>query len=568
VNLNGRWTFEFDPGRSGRDRGRERFRSRGFGHEIRVPFCPESALSGVGHTDFIEALWYHRKVHVPAEWAGRRVRLHFGAADYEAEVYVDGRSVGTHFGGSASFTFDITRQVKPGQEHDLVVRISDELRSGGQQPAGKQCWEYRSKGCHYTRVTGLWQTVWLEPVAEVGLDRVHIVPDLDGARFVVAPSFLAAARGVTWSAEVREGGRTVARAEGPAAPGAALALPLERPRAWSPADPHLYDLVFEVRNAAGQVVDRVQSYAGLRKVHLEGNRLFLNNEPLFLRLVLDQGFYPDGIWTAPSDAALRRDIELSRRAGFNGARLHQKVFEERFHYWADRLGYLTWGEFPSWGADVNSSPGARNLIAEWGEVVVRDRNHPSIIAWTPLNETGWFGNPGQHRRVHRDLYELSKALDPTRPVNDSSGYIHAKTDLWTVHNYEQNPEKLRDALAIKDGAVWRNYPEQEVDYEGQPYIVDEFGGIQWIPPDRRPHADDSWGYGNAPKSLEEFYARLEGQVDAIVGHPHIAGFCYTQLTDVEQEQNGIYNYDRAEKFDMARIAAAFRRGTAGPAKRE
>jgi beta-galactosidase/beta-glucuronidase len=298
----------------------------------------------------------------------------------------------------------------------------------------------------------------------------------------------------------------------------------------------------------------------MRKVHIEGNKVFLNNEELYQRLVLDQGFYPEGIWTAPSDAALKRDIELSMKAGFNGARLHQKVFEERFHYWADRLGYLTWGESSSWGNDPNDLASARLFLAEWQEIVVRDRNHPSIIAWTPLNETVVFSNPRQHRRFHRDLYALCKDLDPTRPVNDTSGYIHARTDLWTVHNYEQDPDKLKTMLIPdRDKGVWRNHPEQEVDYEGQPYLVDEFGGIKWIPEGRRAYADNSWGYGGAPQTVEEFYSRLKGQVDAILSQGHIGGYCYTQLTDVEQEQNGIYNYDRSAKFDMRRIAAIFAR---------
>jgi hypothetical protein len=304
----------------------------------------------------------------------------------------------------------------------------------------------------------------------------------------------------------------------------------------------------------------VRSYAGLRKVHIEGDRLFLNNRPFYLRLVLDQGFYPDGIWTAPSDAALKRDIELSQAAGFNGARLHQKVFEPRFHYWADRLGYVTWGESSSWGLDVTGVESARNFLTEWREIVTRDRNHPSIIAWTPFNETrGGRGHP-QHQRLHTDAYDLTHALDPTRPVNDASGYVHVKTDLWTVHTYNQDPALLREQLTVdSEAGVWRNFPDDEVAYAGQPYIVDEFGGIKWIPRDDLVFAADSWGYGDDPTTLEEFYTRLEGLVDAVLAHDHICGYCYTQLTDIEQEQNGIYNYDRTEKFDMDRVAAIFRK---------
>ena len=385
---------------------------------------------------------------------------------------------------------------------------------------------------------------------------VQIIPDLDGERFIITPRFRALERGQTFRACCKAGGETVARAGGPAFDGAPLILDVKKPRTWSPEKPFLYDIVLEVADAEDKVVDVVRGYAGMRKVHIEGNKVFINNKETYQRLVLDQGFYPDGIWTAPSDAELKRDIELSMQAGFNGARLHQKVFEERFHYWADRLGYLTWGESSSWGNDPNDLASARLFLSEWQEIVVRDRNHPSIIAWTPLNETGSVLNPNQHRRFHRDLYALCKDLDPTRPVNDSSGYIHARTDLWTVHNYQQEPAKLQAELTPDKGkGVWRNYPDREVAYEGQPYLVDEFGGIKWIPEDRRAYADNSWGYGDGPKTVEEFCVRLKGLVDVILSQGHIGGYCYTQLTDVEQEQNGIYNYDRSAKFDMRRIAS-------------
>jgi hypothetical protein len=211
--------------------------------------------------------------------------------------------------------------------------------------------------------------------------------------------------------------------------------------------------------------------------------------------------------------------------------------------------------------DVKDPVAARNFISEWAEIVQRDRSHPSIIAWTPFNETHDTGDGYQHNRLHIDAYELTRAIDPTRPVNDASGYAHVRTDLWTVHTYEQDPEKLRALLALRDdGLPMRNFPDRETVYEGQPYIVDEFGGIKWIPPDRRPFAETSWGYGEGPRSLEELYDRLEGMLAALRAHPHIAGFCYTQLTDVEQEQNGIYNYDRTEKFDRARVRAIFEKG--------
>ncbi len=556
VNLNGPWSFTFDPGKSGMQRGLQH--SSGFDQTIQVPFCPESELSGVGHTDFIEMMWYHRKLEVPVEWQDQRILLHFGGVDYECEAFIDGQSVGRHWGGTASFTFDITRYVKPGQTHQLVVYVRDEVRSRV-QPGGKQSEKFSSYGCMYTRTTGIWQTVWMEAVHPQGLQSVMIVPDLDSARFIVTPTFFANRRGLNFRASLYDGETMISQVSTPAGNGLSTVLRVVEPKTWTPEAPFLYDLVLEVVDEQGETLDRVSSYAGLRKVHVEGSQVFLNNQPFYLRLVLDQGFYPTGIWTAPSDEALKHDIELSMQAGFNGARLHQKVFEERFHYWADKLGYLTWGESSSWGIDVKDVVSARNFLSEWREIVVRDRNHPSIIAWTPFNETWDTGDRRQHNRLHIDAYELTRSLDPTRPVNDASGYAHARTDLWTVHTYEQDPAKLKEQLSLKEGQPFRNFPEREAEYEGQPYLVDEFGGIKWIPEDRRPFAENSWGYGEGPRSLDAFYARLEGMIDTLNALEHVAGFCYTQLTDVEQEQNGIYSYDRSEKFDMERIAQIFKK---------
>lgn len=561
LTLNGPWTYTFDPGKSGMERNFQG--SPAFNGMIIVPFCPESALSGVGYTDFIECIWYQRKIEIPSTWDGKRILLHFGGVDYQCEAFIDGVSVGRHWGGMVSFSFDITRFVKPGSQHNLVLWVRDDVRSGT-QPGGKQSEKFASYGCMYTRTTGIWQPVWLEAVHPLGLRSIQIIPDLDSSRLIVTPTFFATQIGLKFQVSLREGldghGQLLDQVSIPASNGVPVVLNVPDAKPWSPEFPFLYGLNLQLLDPSGQLLDQVDSYAGLRKVHVQDGQVYLNNHPYYLRLVLDQGFYPDGIWTAPSDEALKRDIQLSMRAGFNGARLHQKVFEPRFHYWADRLGYLTWGKSSSWGIDVKDGISARNFLSEWREILVRDRNHPSIIAWTPFNETWDTGDRRQHNRLHVDAYELCHSLDPTRPVNDASGYAHARTDLWTVHTYEQDPLKFKELLVLKDGQPWRNYPDREVDFEGQPYIVDEFGGIKWIPPDRRPFAETSWGYGEGPHSMDEYYSRLEGLIDALNAHAHIAGYCYTQLTDVEQEQNGIYNYDRSEKFDMNRIASILKKG--------
>ena len=563
-SLNGDWNFDFDFGLSGRQRGWHR--APELRRHITVPFCPESRLSGIGHTDFMAAVWYRRQIEIPEAWRAGRVRLHFGAVDYECSAWVNGEAVGRHLGGSSSFHFDITEALSSG-DNELVVEARDDTRSG-LQPGGKQSHRLHSHGCHYTRTTGIWQSVWLEAAPAASIDDVRIVPHLDGARFVLTPTLIGARQGMQLRATLLSDfeGEIVRQVEAPALSGAALSLKIDEPRTWSPADPHLYGLLFELVDVDGDVIDVVHSYAGLRKFHIEAYRFYLNNEPIFLRLVLDQGFYPDGIWTAPTDAELKADIARSQAVGFDGARLHQKVFEERFHYWADRLGYLTWGEFCDWGLDFGKPEALHNHQREWLEVVLRDRNHPSIIVWTPFNETvgGARAHTEAHHQALREIYVLTKALDPNRPCHDTSGYVHVVTDVFTVHDYEQNSLTFGQSYAPVDpadpGAASVSQEEHSIRWDGnRPYVVDEYGGTWWVEgsDEEGSNRDAGWGYGNRPDSIEEVYRRIEGLTAVLISHPHIAGYCYTQLTDIEQEQNGIYTYDRRPKFDATRLRTAF-----------
>jgi len=553
INLNGTWSYTFDFGKSGIDR--KLFESKGFDGNILVPFCPESKLSGVEHKDFIEAMWYHRKLMIPADWKEKNIMLNFGGVDYQATIYINGKVAGNHWGGTSSFSIDLTRFVEAGKEYDLVVQVTDERRSGF-QPSGKQSQQFYSDGPNYTRVTGIWSTVWMEAVEKNGLKSAYIVPDLDGKRFVVRPSFYSAGKGQKLRTTIKDGGKVVATVTTPASEIDFAVLPIKSPKTWSPESPFLYDIEFDVLDANGKVIDQVKSYSGMRKIHIEGDLVYLNNKPLYQRLVLDQGFYPEGLWTAPTDADLKRDIELSIAAGFNGARLHQKVFEERFHYWADKLGYLTWAESASWGMEPFKIESARNFLSEWQEIVLRDRNHPSIVTWTLLNEV-WrpVGNDyPPYDRLVRDIYTLTHALD-YRPVNGVSGWTHVVTDLWSVHEYEQNPQKMREILMDNKKAPIHFDERNDLSvYTGQPYMLDEWGGIRWVD---KENEGSSWGYGTPPKELNEFYTRLDGLMDAIIATPYVRGHCYTQLTDIEQEQNGVYNYDRTPKFDMTRIKAIF-----------
>ncbi len=559
INLNGPWTYAFDFGASGKQRGFTA--SHGFADKIIVPFCPESRLSGVGHTDFINNIWYQRSLPALDSWKGRQVILHFGAVYYKTEVYIDDHFVGRHFGGTSSFDFDITRWVDTGARHNLVVFVNNELRSG-KQPGGKQCFAFNSEGCSYTRTTGIWQTVWLEAVAPAGLRSAHTITDLDQKQLVIYPDFYAENRGNRLRVILKDKDKIVAEKTVTASNSSVCVLPVPAPHAWSPEDPFLYELQFEVTDKEGKRIDLVKSYAGMRKVNIEGDRVFLNNKPYYQRLVLNQGFYPDGIWTAPDDAALRHDIELSMQAGFNGARLHQKVFEERFHYWADKLGFLDWAESASWGLESNNNEAYRNFMTEWAETVKRDRDHPSIITWTPFNET-WSPDEEQYPRMIRDMYALTKELDPTRPFNDASGGTHVLTDLWTVHNYEQSPAILHDTLApAGQGLVWNG---QDVylkfaRYTGQPYLLDEYGGTRLTP--KKAETGNAWGYAELG-TAEEFYDHLKKLTDTILSVGYISGYCYTQFTDVEQEQNGIFFYDRSPKFDMKKIHAIFGKNSEG-----
>lgn len=574
INLNGEWTYSFDFGGSGLER--EWFKSTGFDQKIIVPFCPESKLSGVEYKDFINHMWYHRTISIPQDWANKQVLLNFGAVYYKSEIYIDGVFAARHFGGTSSFQVDITPYVKAGQTHNLVVYVESDVRST-HQPSGKQNLQFASYGCNYTRTTGIWQTVWLEAVHPEGLQSVQMIPDIDQQQLIIRPRFYKELGGKL-EVTLKDNGKVVSKETVAANSLSTVILPVKKMKTWSPENPFLYDVELRVIDKTGNVVDEVKSYAGMRKVHIEGKKIYLNNQPYYQRLVLDQGFYPDGIWTAPSDEALKKDIQLSMEAGFNGARLHQKVFEERFYYWADKLGYLTWGEASSWGMDCNDIETARNFITEWTEIVERDRNHPSILIWTPTNEEFW-PDRVQYPRLMQDLYKLTKAIDPTRPFHGTSGGSHIATDIWTVHNYEQDPAKLEELLyndgKLMEAPKWeiqlmpKNIGFNGLKYTDQytfpqykhdmPYLIDEFGGIKWNPSQQMESAQNtSWGYGEPPHSLEEFYARLEGLVNTVLSlSDHVWGYCYTQLTDVEQEQNGIYYYDRSPKFDMKRIHAIF-----------
>lgn len=513
MNLNGVWDFGGGP-------------ARRFVRRIVVPFSPQSALSGVGEWDEADVVWYRRRFDAPH---AARLLLHFGAVDHRATVWVNGEEVARHEGGYTPFSVDIAPVVR---EHDneLIVRAEDRVGEKS-LPRGKQRTEGMGAPWFYTPTTGIWQTVWLEPLPERTIESLHVKPDLESG----SVGFETAAGGSKEVVATFEG-RRVGRWKGDAEAGTII---LTEVHPWSPEHPNLYGL--EVRSES----DHVSSYFGLRTVEAKAGRFQLNGEPYVQRLVLDQGYFPGGLLTARSDDDVRRDIELAKSMGFNGARKHQKVEDPRWLYWADTLGFLVWGEMANFHAP---SPQAQHrLEAEWRERVLRDRAHPSIVAWVPLNETMGL------QRLDADalaqfltrLYELTRELDRERLVMSNDGWQHTLSDLCTLHDYApagvlrtrySNLESALEAGAREHPPYLHGYG-----YRGEPVVVSEFGGVALA-------GDGGFGYTQAAggQQLLETYREM---VEALMQPGPVEGFCYTQLADVEEERNGLLTWERRPKVD-------------------
>ncbi len=555
LNLNGTWEFEFDDGNRGLGEDWAA-PGRAFSRHITVPFCFESTKSGIADTSFHPWVWYRRSVTIPAEWKGRRVALHFGAVDYRAMVWMNGRLVGRHEGGNVPFQFDVTDVLKPGA-NILTVRAEDPP-TDRYIPRGKQYWELKSASIFYTRTSGIWQTVWLEAVGDSYLLQVRTTPALDGTvRFDA--SIARPAPGLEFVARIRYEGTEVAqssaRAEGPRASAVAI---VADPKLWSPAHPRLYDVTFELHSGSA-VLDRVNSYFGYRSIATENGRVMLNRDSIFLKFVLDQGYWPESILTPPSDEAIQYDIRMAQAMGFNGARKHQKLEDPRYLYWADRMGFLVSSEMAN--AYLFDDGYVERFTREWMAAVERDYNHPSIIIWVPINES-WgvpdLADPRQQNHL-KSLYALTHSLDATRLVIDNEGWQHTEmTDLFALHDYARAGELLYERY--KDlGKPGARIPTEGVaplvpgaSYNGSPFYLSEFGGIAFIPPGHEV-PKEAWGYSGVEKSAESAVERLRGLYQGIARVPGWAGLCYTQLTDVEQEINGLMTYDRKPKFDVKAI---------------
>jgi beta-galactosidase/beta-glucuronidase len=559
--LNGPWRIRADDAGEGL---KQRWHEKGLGAKaqtIMVPFTPRAPASQAEALRHAACLWYERAFDAPS-WSGP-VMLHFGAADHWTRVFLNGQEIGQHRGGYAPFSFEISQALKPGSNR-LTVRVEDS--PSWSQPRGKQAGTTRWP-IDYDPITGLWQTVWLEPVPASSLSWLYPRFSLEDRTLVVTAGFSWPVTGKLTLSLHREGA-VIAQGsvEVDHRSEARLAFTLEDPALWHPDHPWLYDLTATLEDPLEGTLDRVESYLGLREITWDEAGLRLNGEPLYLRGVLDQGYFPEGWYTAPSDEALRRDVELTLALGFNCARKHQKAEDPRYLYWADRLGLLVWAEMPS--GRIFSTDLVETLTQEWMALIRRDRAHPSIITWVPFNESWgvWHQGSRPEQRAWVDsLYHLTKALDPSRPVVGNDGWEYSSGDLWTLHLYEEErplEERLAALRRDPETAVtnsWGGTPGQErrgalpgADVSGLPMLLTECGGIGFG--DR---GEDRFAYGDFPETEAELLRQIQGTLEKISASPSLAGYVWTQLTDVQQEVNGLLYFDRRPKLPLPTLRACF-----------
>jgi beta-galactosidase/beta-glucuronidase len=557
-SLNGEWAFEFDDNNMGAG---ERWQNpaRKFTRKITVPYAFESKLSGIGDTSFHPHVWYKREVAIPAEWRGRHVLLHFGAVDYRAQVWLNGQFLGMHEGGNTPFHFDITQHLNPTGANTLAVQAWDPP-TDRYIPRGKQYWLPKSRGIFYTRTSGIWQPVWMEATGTNYIKRVKVEAGMDGiAKFSARLAHPVAGLHLTGSLsrEGVEAGRFTAVTTSLGTVEAAIAV--RDPILWSPDNPALYDITYRLQSQ-DTTLDQVQSYLGFRQVAIEHGQFLLNRRPMLFRSVLDQGYWAEGILTPPTDEALKFDIRMMKDMGFNSVRKHQKLEDPRFLYWADKMGLMVSSEMAN--AYLYDEEYAARFTREWIEAMERDTSHPSIVMWIPVNESWGVSDLSDSRQQNhlKAMYTLTKSLDATRPVIDNDGWEHTDmTDLMGLHDYARTGEQLEAKYAhlrMEKGlaipANGRAALAPGFQYNGAPFFLSEFGGVAWVMPGTKA-AEDAWGYAGLEKSEEATIERMLGLFRAAARFPSSIGYCYTQLTDVEQEINGLLTYDRKLKFPLARI---------------
>ena len=563
TDLNGQWQFAYDDADSGL---RERWQDDAarFDRSITVPFPPESEMSGINDKGFHPVLWYRRTFSASAA-AGSRLLLHFGAVDYRARVWVNGDLVATHEGGHTPFSADITASLNGGGEQVVVVRAEDQPRDIT-QPRGKQDWLPEPHAIWYDRTSGIWQTVWLEPVADSFIEDFQLTPDIVAGSVKVEATLSRPYVGA-FEIALRKGTETLAQ-QRVSVNGTIVETIVTIPAAqngvhrgdlyWMPDNPNLIDVTASLLDTEGRTVDTLESYFGLRSVGIANGRFLLNDKPMFVRSVLEQGFWPKSHLAAPSPEALRDEVQYIKDLGFNAVRIHQKIEDPRFLYWADKLGLMVWGEIAN--AYEYNAQAVDRLAREWLSAVKRDRSHPCIVTWVPINES-WGVTDIALRRDQQDfatsLYYLTKAIDQTRPVISNDGWEHTVSDIIGLHDYTQYREQLDDRYGNKD-AIARTLTEMRPtrkrlllrpeDQRDQPVMITEFGGLSI-----HPEKGKAWfGYATA-ESDDEYLAMMKSLFDAIYESPDLAGFCYTQLTDTQQETNGLYDENRRLKLDGGKL---------------
>jgi beta-galactosidase/beta-glucuronidase len=565
LSLNGKWKFSFDNDH----RYKHPSDAIQWTNEILVPFPPESETSGIGDRGFHRACWYERDFEIKA--GGQRVILHFGAVDYNTRVWVNGYLVAEHEGGHTPFSADITRALNDSGRQTVTVHAEDDPHDLA-KPRGKQDWQLEPHSIWYPRTTGIWQTVWLERVPLTYIEKLRWTPHFDGFE-IGCETFITGAleEDLTVQVRIAHGDKVLADdvytvIGGETHRKVALSDPgIDDSRnelLWSPERPTLLDAQITLRHK-DEVLDQIRSYTALRSVNINRDRFMLNGRPYQLRLVLDQGYWPDTLLTAPSDDALRQDVELAKAMGFNGVRKHQKIEDPRYLYWADKLGLLVWEEMPS--AYRFSPQAVTRLVREWIEVIERDYSHPCVIVWVPFNES--WGVPNltstqAHRNAVEALYHMTRTLDSTRPVIGNDGWEASATDILGIHDYDCNPDNLRARYGSSSQTQElfdRRRPGGRIltldgyPHRGQPIMLTEFGGIAFT---RNPGPENKdWGYSKAgdPEDLLRNYQNL---LEVVNNTSIFSGFCYTQFADTFQEANGLLYADRTPKIPLERIAAA------------
>jgi beta-galactosidase/beta-glucuronidase len=565
TSLNGPWKFTFD--------NEQRFdmttRPVEWTHQINVPFPPESPQSGINDRGFHLACWYQREFDCAP--GNDRVMLHFGAVDYKATVWVNGHRVAIHEGGHSPFAADITSALAASGKQTVTVYAEDDPHDLA-KPRGKQDWQLEAHSIWYPRTTGIWQAVWIERVPRTFIHKLQWTPHFENFEIGCAVYIQGDPEdNLSVEVEIMHGDKVLAsdmykvigneahRKIGLSDPG------IDDSRnelLWCPERPTLLDARVTLRRG-DVVLDEITSYTAMRSVAISRDRFMLNGRPYHLRLVLDQGYWDDSLMTAPSDDALRRDVELAKEMGFNGVRKHQKIEDPRYLYWADRLGLMVWEEMPS--AYRFTSKAITRMVHEWTEVIDRDYSHPCIVVWVPFNES--WGVPNlmstqSHRNAVEALYHLTRTLDSTRPVIGNDGWEAAATDIIGIHDYDPSPEKIRARYNDKTQELFdRRRPGGRIltldgyPHRGQPIMLTEFGGIACVRPQQ--NAGTTWGYSTASEAAEfaDKYRKLLAVVNTTT---MFSGFCYTQFTDTFQEANGLLYADRTPKFPIEQIAAATR----------